>query len=247
MALPQPILRTLTQAILGAIIGLLLLAAIGWWLAGLTPQWYQPPAEGDMAARKLGEAAEYRLVEEFQKIRPVDEVWRLRVPEEAVNAWLATRLPQWLSGHGVSWPNDLSTPQIRIMPAGIEVAISHVDLGSRIGRFRAKPTIANAHLALRAPTLRLGRLPIALPGDWITPTLHEAIAQTEDLAFLSTLLQGNAIDASLPLVDHRHVRIRSITLEPGAFVFEATTTLNRNDQHSCCVVPLRTAPASLES
>ncbi|MBT5583873.1 MAG: hypothetical protein HOJ54_07710, partial [Phycisphaerae bacterium] len=104
MPLPQPTLRTMCQALLGAVIGLILLAAIGWWLAGLTPQWYQSAATTDAAASELGETAEYRLVEEFQKIRPEEDVWRLRIPEEAINAWLTARLKQWLAGRGVDWP-----------------------------------------------------------------------------------------------------------------------------------------------
>ncbi len=215
----------LVQAAVGAAVGLLLLGAIAWWLAGLTPVWYQPAGPNDAAATQLGEAAEYRLVEEFQKIRPEDEVWRLRVPEDAINAWLATRLPQWLAGQDVQWPEALSPPQVHITPAGIEVAIASDDFGTRIGRFRGRPTISGDRLTLQSPSLGIGRLPVPLPASWIQQDLQDALSQTDDLAFLITLLQGDAIDAAIPLVDHRHIRLHLITLEPGACVLKATTVL----------------------
>ncbi|MDP6311529.1 MAG: hypothetical protein QF781_05145 [Phycisphaerales bacterium] len=225
---PQSVTRTLGIALLGAAIALILLTAVGWWLAGLTPRWYQPTTATDAAASELGETAEYRLVEEFQKIRPEDDVWRLRIPEEAVNAWLATRLPQWLSGQGTQWPVDLTPPQIHITPTGIEVAIASDDFGSRIGRFQVRPIITNNQLAFESPTLRVGRLPLPLPTSWIHPTLQDALAQAEDLAFLATLLQGDLIDAKVPLVDHRHVRLHAITLESGTCVLQASTSLSRD-------------------
>ena len=224
---PERTTRTLLQALLGAILALLLLAAVGWWLAGLTPRWYHPADPQDTAATHLGETAEYRLVEELQRIRPPEEAWRLRIPEDAVNAWLATRLRKWLSGQGVDWPEDLSPPQVRMSPAGIEVALSHNDLGNRIGRFRVRPVITGDQLTFEAPSLRLGRLPLPLPTAWVQPALEESLARAEDLAFLATLLQGEAIDAAMPLVDHRHVRLHTITLEPGACVIHASTALNQ--------------------
>ncbi len=217
------------NALLGAALATLLLAAVAWWLAGLTPGWYQPLDPNDKAALQLGETAEYRLAEELQKIRPPQEPWRLRIPEDAVNAWLASRLPQWLSGQGVEWPAELSPPQIRMTPSGIEVAIASADLGDRIGRLRVLPNIVGNQLALSSPTLRVGRLPLPLPMDWIRSSLEEAINQAEDLSFLAELLRGERIDAVLPLVDKRQVRVRRITFEPGACVIEASTQRPRPD------------------
>ncbi len=224
----QSVTRTLVVALLGAAIALILLAAVGWWLAGLTPQWYQPTTATDAATSELGEAAEYRLVEEFQRIRPPEEIWRLRIREDAINAWLTARLKQWLAGRGVDWPADTTLPQIHITPAGIELAISTDDIGHRIGRFRVRPVIDNNQLTLESPTFRLGRLPLPLPTDWIRPTLHESLAESGDLAFLATLLQGDSIEAAIPLVDHRHVQLAAITLEPGACIIQASTALDQN-------------------
>jgi len=215
----------LLRGLLGAGLALLLLAAVGWWLAGLTPAWYHPADPHDAAATQLGETAEYRLVEELQRIRPAETIWRLRVPEDAVNAWLATRLPQWLSGQGVQWPEDLAPPHIHITSAGIEVAISNDDLGSRIGRFRVRPVIRGDQITLESPTLRIGRCPLPLPMMWIQPSLQESLSKADDLRFLTTMLQGDAVDAAVPLVDRRQVHIHTITLEPGACVIHASTSL----------------------
>jgi hypothetical protein len=205
----------------------LVLAVVAWWLAGLTPRWYQPAGPEDGAALQLGEAAEYRLVEEFQKIRPADTPWRLRIPEDAINAWLTARLPQWLAGQGVAWPPELGPPQIRMTPAGIELALASDDLGGRVGRLHVAPTIHGNQLTLPPPALRLGRLPLRLPFAWIRPDVEEAVGQTEALRFLATLLQGGRIEATVPLADNRHVRLRAITWEPHACVIEADTQPGR--------------------
>jgi len=216
--------RVLLATLVGSAVAAVLLMAIGWWLAGLTPRWYQPVDSSNEAATQLGETAEYRLAEEFQKIRPADQVWRLRIPEDAVNAWLATRLPQWLSGQGVTWPADLSPPQIRITPSGIEVAIASTELGDRIGRLCLRPAISGEALTLPPPTLGVGRLPLRMPFALIHPWIEDAISNVGDLAFLADLLRGEPVAATLPLVDAREIRLHTITCEPRACILEASTS-----------------------
>jgi hypothetical protein len=223
----MPARRTILNTACGALLALLLLAVVAWWLAGLTPRWYQPVAADNAAAMALGETAEYRLVEEFQRIRPVDEVWRLRIPEAAINAWLATRLRQWLAGRGGAWPPELGSPQVRITPAGITVGVSADAIGGRVGLLTLTPNIADGRLSF-ATAAGLGSLPIGIPSQFITPHLMAAAGTSDSLAFLATILQGDSMSAAVPLVDYRHVHIHTIALEPGACVIRASTRVDTN-------------------
>ena len=46
---------------------------VGLVLSFMTPGWYAPPAAADASASELAQAAEFRLVEEFQKIHSITE------------------------------------------------------------------------------------------------------------------------------------------------------------------------------
>ncbi len=214
--------RHILNSLAGGAAALLVLTIIAWWLAGLTPHWYAPPALNDEAAQVLGETAEYRLVEEFQKIRPTGEVWRLRIPTNAINAWLATRLPAWLEGRGQTWPNDLGTPQIHIHAGRITLAAPAAALGDRTGRLVVQPRVEDDLLQC-AVSAGLGRWPIAVPARLLTQHLPTAVTGDGALASLTSLASGNPIAARIPLVDGRSVDIRDIRIEPGAVVVTAIT------------------------
>jgi hypothetical protein len=222
----MPTRRTILHALLGTFLAILVFAAVGWWLAGLTPGWYQPVQPDNAAALALGETAEYRLVEEFQRIRPTDDVWRLRIPEAAINAWLATRLRQWLAGRGGVWPQELGSPQVRITPAGITVGVSADAIGGRVGLLTLSPSIADGQLQLR-PVGGVGRLPIGIPTSLVLPHIADEIDADNSIAFIHTLLQGKSTPSTIPLVDHRAVRLHSVTLEPANCVIEASTRSDR--------------------
>jgi hypothetical protein len=222
----MPTRRTILHALLGTLLAILVFAAVGWWLAGLTPGWYQPVQPDNAAALALGETAEYRLVEEFQRIRPTDDVWRLRIPEAAINAWLATRLRQWLAGRGGVWPQELGSPQVRITPAGITVGVSADAIGGRVGLLTLSPSIADGQLQLR-PVGGVGRLPIGIPTRLVLPHIADEIDADNSIAFIHTLLQGKSTPSTIPLVDHRAVRLHSVTLEPANCVIEASTRSDR--------------------
>ena len=222
----MPTRRTILHALLGTFLAILVFAAVGWWLAGLTPGWYQPVQPDNAAALALGETAEYRLVEEFQRIRPADDVWRLRIPEAAINAWLATRLRQWLAGRGGVWPQELGSPQVRITPAGITVGVSADAIGGRVGLLTLSPSIADGQLQLR-PVGGVGRLPIGIPTSLVLPHIADEIDADNSIAFIHTLLQGKSTPSTIPLVDHRAVRLHSVTLEPANCVIEASTRSDR--------------------
>lgn len=172
----------------------------------------------------MGETAEYRLVEEFQKIRPADAVWRLRIPEDAINAWLATRLPRWLKGQGGSWPTGVGTPQVHITTSGLHISMPHPALGGRIGTLRVRPAVIDNQIQC-AVSAGVGRLPIAIPATGMNLSNGDASDPTDPLHDLEQLLQGDRVAALIPLVDRRIVTIHDIDLQDGSVVIAATTSL----------------------
>ncbi len=214
--------RTILNALAGTAAALILLICVCWWLASLAPTWYAPPDASDKAIQTLGATAEYRLLEEFQKIRPAEEVWRLRIPEEAINAWLATRLPAWLEGRGATWPEDLGTPQVRITPSGIVLAAPSVALGGRMATLRISPEIHEDQLHCNM-NWGVGRLPLEFPLSFAGSMI--SLDEVARIGFLAQLTNGEAMPAEVPLVDRRVVSLHDLQLDASAAILQASTAL----------------------
>lgn len=191
-------------------------------LASLDPWWYAPVPSDDPAATRLGETAEYRLVEELQKIRPDQALWRLRISDDALNAWLATRLRTWLAGRGVQWPEDIGTPQAHITTGGITMGVATSALGDRVGTMTFTPHVHDKLVRFSA-SAGLGRLPVPIPLRFVSPVIPEALGSSDETEVLRTLVQGDPVVAEVPLIDDRTVTIHDITLEDGAVVLHAST------------------------
>ena len=217
-----PFSRRVVIVLLSIVLVLVLVAGIGYWLASLTPTWYRPPTSSDPSVVQLGETAEYRLVEEFQKIRPDESSWRLRIPEDAINAWLATRLRRWMSGRGVQWPEGVGVPQARLTSHGVTLAVPLAGLGGRFGLFSMVPTFGSGVMVLETSGA-VGRLPITFSGRYLRPYLHDALGEQVDSEPMFALLLNKAVVTHLPLADDREVVINNITLEEGAIVLTLST------------------------
>ena len=101
----------------------MLLSVIGvtifFWLVSSPMSWYNH-AQSTVSDETVAEQAEFRLVEEFHKVRPVDEVWKLRIQDKAVNAWLTHRFEDWLTHEdSMSLPEGMSSPLIHTTSDGI--------------------------------------------------------------------------------------------------------------------------------
>ncbi len=221
--------RTPVPMLLAAAACILLLLVLACWiLAGWSPGWFNPVAEDDIARANMGEQVEFRLAEELQKIRPSGERWRLRITDEAINAWLSTRLGPWLSHQpSIQWPDGLSRPQIRFRTRGIDVGIRIEDiLGSdRVVVLSFHPSIRDGQIDLRPGWVRLGRLPIPFGRTAMDARLRQMLPQLEGSAgsLIKAALGDAAMEAMIPLVDDRRVRVEKMALEPGAIILEAST------------------------
>ncbi len=189
-----------------------LLAIVAWWLTWQSPGWYQLPDTSSDAVTRMADRAEFRLIEEFQKVRDAEDDWHVRIGDEAINAWLATRLEAWLSHqHDAQMPEGVHGLQVHCTPEGIWLA-AHVTMDEERPRplaLRFTLSLSGDDLQVHANGLRVGRLPVPvdLLGDQPS-RLTDAIP--DDAAIVE-------------LMDERHVLITGIVLEEGAVVLSCRT------------------------
>lgn len=216
-----------------AVLCVLVLVGIAalWGLTRMTPHWYEPPNPTDEKVLELADRVEFRLLEEFQKIRPDPEPWKLRVRENQLNAWLATKLQDWIAHkESLIWPEDLDMPQIRFEPDGISLAVAVESLGpSKIIVTRMMPRFEGGELLVTVNRFSLGRLNIpGKPVERIAGLIDEYASSAEiddPVAFLFLrMLRGDEhIDPVLNLADSRRVRLTNLELENGSIILTAKT------------------------
>jgi hypothetical protein len=216
-----------------AALTLVMAGSVVWRMTYLKPTWYTPPAADDRAAASLADRAEYRLVEEVQKVRPQqEEQWTLRVRESQINAWLATRLQAWLEHEqNGAWPAQLGTPQVHIQSTGISMAIPLLNATGKVSRIvvaRMSPEMSDGALMLHIDRLALGR--VILPGEPLTNLMRllgQAAPQTSSepqmLKALDILAGKRSINPIFKLADSRRVRLLNFHLDEGMVDFTART------------------------
>ena len=191
----------------------LIVGAVAW--LSLQPQsWYNPPDFNEPEIASLADLAERRMNEEFHKVRPADEVWHLRITEDAVNAWLSGRLVGWLThDQQIEMPKEVHDPQIHVTKEGVWLA-ANIEIEGNTPRPLAIELwvwINDGTMFAEPISVRLGRVPVPLP-------IFESV-MTE----LKEEMRG--IDAITPLMDDREVHILEIELEESAFVLTCQTHL----------------------
>jgi hypothetical protein len=202
------ILLTIGIAILALIVGIVA------WLSVQPLSWYKPSDFSDPEIASLADLAERRMNEEFHKIRPTDEVWHLRITEDAVNAWLSGRLEGWLThDQQIEMPQEIHDPQIHITKEGVWLA-ANIEIEGNAPRPLAIELLVwidNSTMFVEPISVRLGRVPVPL-------SMFESV-MTE----LKEDVRG--VDAIAPLLDDREVHILDIELEENAFVLTCQTHL----------------------
>jgi hypothetical protein len=193
---------------------LTLIVGVVAWLSLQPQSWYDPPDFNEPEIASLADLAERRMNEEFHKVRPVDEVWHLRITEDAVNAWLSGRLEGWLThDQQIEMPKEVHDPQIHITKEGVWLA-ANIEVEGNTPRPLAIELwiwIEDGTMFAEPISVRLGRMPVPL-------SIFESV-MTE----LKEEMRG--IDAITPLMDDREVHIHEIELEESAFVLTCQTHL----------------------
>lgn len=227
---PHPI-RLKAFCILILILGVA--TAIVWQLTRESPKWWSPVDLNDPNVSIEAEQFEYKLIEQTHKIRPKSEPWAIRIYDEHINAWLADRLSAWLThDQDLSWPENMSLPQVRLSKDKITVAVQITDESrSRVVSLELEPQMIDDALLLRIEGISLGRL--SLPGkpvgqvvSWLNDAAPEGYF--DDLRvrqMLDLLLEGSAIEPIFSLSDGRKIRLVSIACEEGAIVLQCLTTM----------------------
>lgn len=229
------------------VITLLVLFALGigalYWATHTPPAWYDPPSRDNERVEHVADRFEYRVVEEAQKIRADDATWTVRVREEHLNAWLATRLPQWLAHtHDLAWPAYLHTPQVHLQAEGVSLAVGLGQSDRRIVMARFMPGIEAGRLRVDVHDLTMGRLP--LPGDptrQLLEQLREArraadqapqTNQVDDdniMSVIERLIAGHAsVEPVFTLSDGRRVRLLALEIHDGAIDMTSQTLANND-------------------
>jgi len=184
------------------------------WLSWQPQTWYSPPDYTVPEVKQLAERAEYRLNEEFHKVRSQEDVWKIRITDEAMNAWLAGRLEGWLThDQEIEMPPEIKEPQIHATVEGIWFG-AMVDLGNETHRpvaLQLWAWIDEGQLFVEPIAIRLGKIPI--PVSLFTEVTKE--------------LQNNmnSVEAVAPLLDDRVVAIQGVTFETGALILTCQTQL----------------------
>jgi hypothetical protein len=209
-------------------LAVVLVIVVLWVMTMLAPSWYTPPAADDAVAADLAQQAEFGLVENLQKIREPGEPWRLRISDEAVNAWLGIRMAKWLAHEGhPPWPEYLGIPQVHTTPSGIIVAIA-LTSDSGVGRvlgLQVAPEIGEESMHLSIVGGLLGRLPIPSPPGSLLEMVRNAATDGDEASAVAVdyLIDGADFPSVVELVDGRIVQFDDVQLENGAFILVART------------------------
>ncbi len=212
-----------------ALVLLTVVTAVGlglWRLTWQTPTWWADPHPDREQTIVLADRVEYRLVEEAHKVRPDDERWQVRITDEQVNAWLATRLKAWVAHtHDLAWPARLGTPQIHFTEGTVNVGVDFEDDGRpRYLVADVVPRVVDGRLSVVLEGAALGRL--RTPGGSIR-TLMETYRDVVPDGFLDEhkvrrvvdlLTDTKRVDPTITLADGRRVRVVELVAREGELI-----------------------------
>jgi hypothetical protein len=195
-------------------VGIITLFGILAWMSWQPLSWYSIPDYTNPETVQLADRAEYRLNEEFHKIRATDDVWRLRIPDEALNAWLSGRLDKWLT-HDTEFeiPEEIQGLQVHSTPDGLWVAamVEIDDSDPRPVAVKLSVLVEDGKGSFKTLAIRFGQIPVPVL------ILNEVIQEMPDGV--------TDFEARVPLTDDREVEIKEIDFEDGAVVLTCQTHL----------------------
>jgi hypothetical protein len=171
------------------VLQLLLLAAAGvcYLLTRLEPSWWRDPKPQGPATASTAEQVESGVVAQLSLARPSDPQhpapnhgyqsgeWSVSITAEDADAWLATRLKQWIENQGGRWPDQLTGAQVEFAPGVIKAGV-RLDTGgqSRIVVIELAPEVrADGSLWFTPKGMAAGAMP--LPAALVMQEVREAM------------------------------------------------------------------------
>jgi len=238
---PRPSLRRLRKWVLSLGLGLALLAcllaAVGFTLVRQAPVWWRTTDPSDPATIRAGEEVENGVVNVMYEVRESAAApWTVTLHAADANAWLNTRLSQWLANSDAEfeWPREIENVQVEFDDGLIQV-------GAQLnGRERVQILSATLRPEFRddgalwvaAESVWVGRLPI--PAGWIAEragaivgdVVPARLLENPDAAHLLSALAGERPlddDPVIDLGDGRRVRLLDLAARRGRLIVQCRT------------------------
>ena len=193
-------------------------------LARTAPSWWRSVRATDPATVARAEAIENGLVNVMYEVRAdASEPWSVGLRAADANAWLNTRLGQWLLNRDERfvWPEQVRNVQVEFDRGLVQVGVEYVrDERPQVITATLRPEFhTDGSLWVRAESVSIGRLP--LPADWILGQAESALPDLfasgniddPEVRRLLDALAGTgplATDPRVSLGDGRRVRILAL-------------------------------------
>ncbi len=147
-------------------------------------------------------------------------VRRIQLTSDEVNAWLETRLPEWLENQGVTLPVEVKEPMFAAQNGLVILAFRYEsDNVSQIVSMSFRPELVgqdqnNRQLVFALAGVQGGKLP--LPSGSLVSRLETqaAEAKNEALKRVSDALAGRPFDPVMPMADGKRT-VRLIDFDLG--------------------------------
>lgn len=190
-------------------------------LARSAPSWWRSVRATDPATVARAESIENGLVNVMYEVRAdASEPWSVGLRAADANAWLNTRLAQWLLNRDERfvWPEQVRNVQVEFDRGLVQVGVEYVrDERPQVISATLRPEFhEDGSLWVRAESVSIGRLP--LPADWILGQAETAwpdlfasgSVEDPEVRRMLDALAGTgplATDPRVSLGDGRRVRI----------------------------------------
>jgi hypothetical protein len=213
---------------------ILALGALGfaYLLTLRAPSWWRE-VKADPQTTVAAEQVENGVVTQLSLVRPADpeakqgyrsREWSVSLSAEDADAWLGTRLKQWVENQGGHWPEQLSGAQVEFAPGVIKAGVKLED-GGRVVFVEVAPEVrADGSLWLMPRGMGAGAMP--LPTWLVLQEVREGVvqrlaagsarrAQVEEAIDVLAGKRPALKDAVVKLDDGRSVRLLKVTPVDG--------------------------------
>lgn len=214
--------------------------AIGLAMARSAPSWWIDIDATDPRNIELAELVQNgalsHLFEDRQSLVGGSVEWPVKMTDEAANAWMNIKLPEWFAkiSDGLDWPESVQQLQMVFDNGTVRIgARVRTEIGTRIYSCAIVPELhEDGSLWMKARTVSMGRL--TLPASWVlsgadasaAKYIPEQLRGTAEAEALFEKLTGQLplFDvAEVSLGDGRKVRLLGLRVRDGTVIAHCVT------------------------